>query len=34
MIQLHNVFMSYQRDATALNGVTLQIPKGDFVLSH
>ena len=31
MIQLHNVFMSYQRDATALNGVTLQIPKGDFV---
>jgi cell division transport system ATP-binding protein len=31
MIQLHNVFMSYQRDATALNGVTLIIPKGDFV---
>jgi cell division transport system ATP-binding protein len=31
MIQLHNVYMSYQRDATALNGVTLQIPKGDFV---
>jgi cell division transport system ATP-binding protein len=31
MIQLHNVFMSYQRDATALNGVSLQIPKGDFV---
>ncbi|MCM2357492.1 MAG: cell division ATP-binding protein FtsE [Geobacteraceae bacterium] len=31
MIQLHNVFMSYQRDATALNGVTLHIPKGDFV---
>lgn len=31
MIQLHNVSMSYQRDATALNGVTLQIPKGDFV---
>lgn len=31
MIQLHNVFMSYQRDATALNGVTLQIPKGEFV---
>ena len=31
MIQLHNVFMSYQRDATALNGVTLTIPKGDFV---
>lgn len=31
MIQLHNVFMSYQRDATALNGVTLTIPKGNFV---
>jgi len=31
MIQLHNVFMSYQRDATALNGVSLHIPKGDFV---
>jgi len=31
MIQLHNVSMSYQRDATALNNVTLQIPKGDFV---
>src|ERR1039457_344230 len=31
MIQLHNVFMSYQRHATALNGVTLQIPKGEFV---
>jgi cell division transport system ATP-binding protein len=31
MIQLHNVFMSYQRDATALNGVSLNIPRGDFV---
>src|ERR1700686_4862276 len=31
MIQLHNVSMSYQRDATALHNVTLQIPKGDFV---
>ena len=31
MIQLHNVFMSYQRDLPALNGVTLQVPKGDFV---
>ena len=31
MIQFHNVFMSYQREATALNGVTLAIPKGDFV---
>ncbi len=31
MIQLHNVFMSYQRDSAALNGITLTIPKGDFV---
>ena len=31
MIQLHNVFMSYQRDASALNGVTIHVPKGDFV---
>src|SRR5512146_527634 len=31
MIQLHNVSMSYQRDVSALNGVTLRIPKGDFV---
>jgi cell division transport system ATP-binding protein len=31
MIQLHNVSMSYQRDATALHNVTLQIPKGGFV---
>lgn len=31
MIQLHNVFMSYQKDAAALNGVNLTIPKGDFV---
>jgi cell division transport system ATP-binding protein len=31
MIQLHNVFMSYQRDVSALNGVTLKIPRGDFV---
>ncbi len=31
MIQLHNVVMSYQRDAAALNGVTLRIPRGDFV---
>jgi len=31
MIQLHNVFMSYQSDATALNGISLNIPKGDFV---
>jgi cell division transport system ATP-binding protein len=31
MIQLHNVFMSYQRDASALEGVTVSVPKGDFV---
>ena len=31
MIQLHNVSMSYQREATALHGVSLHIPKGDFV---
>ena len=31
MIQLHNVFMSYQREVAALNGVTLKIPRGDFV---
>jgi cell division transport system ATP-binding protein len=31
MIQLHNVFMSYQRDLPALNGVTIHVPKGDFV---
>lgn len=31
MIELHNVSMSYQRDAAALSGVTLKIPKGDFV---
>jgi cell division transport system ATP-binding protein len=31
MIQLHNVFMSYQSDMAALNGINLRIPKGDFV---
>lgn len=31
MIQLHNICMSYQRDVTALNGITLTIPRGDFV---
>ncbi len=31
MIQLHNVYMAYQRDASALNGITLKVPKGDFV---
>ena len=31
MIQLHNVTMSYQAEAPALNDITLKIPKGDFV---
>ena len=31
MIQLHNVSLSYQRDAAALNNLSLHIPKGDFV---
>lgn len=31
MIQFHNVFMSYQSDAAALDGVTLGVRKGEFV---
>jgi len=31
MIQLHNVSLAYQKDATALVDVTLHIEKGDFV---
>ncbi|KAA0893933.1 cell division ATP-binding protein FtsE [Oryzomonas japonica] len=31
MIQLHNVFLAYQKDATALNGINLRIEKGEFV---
>ncbi len=31
MIELHNVTVSYQKDAPALSGVNLKIPKGDFV---
>ena len=31
MIQLHNVSLSYQRDASALNNISLHIPKGEFV---
>lgn len=31
MIQLHNVYMSYQRDAAALSGVSAKIAKGEFV---
>jgi cell division transport system ATP-binding protein len=31
MIQLHNVSLAYQNDATALNDIDLRIDKGDFV---
>ena len=31
MIQLHNVYMSYQNDAAALDGVNLSVRKGEFV---
>jgi cell division transport system ATP-binding protein len=31
MIQLHNVYMSYQSDMAALNGINLRIPRGEFV---
>jgi cell division transport system ATP-binding protein len=31
MIQLHNVSVSYQQEACALNDVSLRIGKGDFV---
>jgi len=31
MIQLHNVYMSYQGDGAALSNVTLKISKGEFV---
>ncbi len=31
MIQMHNVSLAYQKDATALNGITLRIEKGEFV---
>ena len=31
MIQLHNVTVTYQQDVCALTGVSLSIPKGDFV---
>ncbi len=31
MIQLHNVFLTYHKEQTALDGVNLRIPKGDFV---
>jgi len=31
MIQLHNVSMAYQQDASALNNINLNIGKGEFV---
>ena len=31
MIQLHNVYLSYQRDATALHNISLAFQKGSFV---
>jgi cell division transport system ATP-binding protein len=31
MIQLYNVCMSYQKEATALNEFSLKVPKGDFL---
>jgi len=31
MIQLHNVSLAYQKDATALNDITLRIERGEFV---
>jgi cell division transport system ATP-binding protein len=31
MIQIYNVCKAYQKDSSALNDITLKIPKGDFV---
>jgi cell division transport system ATP-binding protein len=31
MIQLHNVSLAFQKDATALNAIELRIEKGEFV---
>lgn len=31
MIRFHSVYLSYQADVPALNGISLEIPKGDFV---
>jgi cell division transport system ATP-binding protein len=31
MIQLHNVSLAYQQDATALNNINLMVGKGEFV---
>lgn len=31
MIQLHNVSLAYQRDASALNNINMKVGKGEFV---
>jgi cell division transport system ATP-binding protein len=31
MIQFHNVFLAYQKDATALQNISFKVPKGEFV---
>jgi cell division transport system ATP-binding protein len=31
MIQLHNISLAYQQDATALNNINLRVGKGEFV---
>lgn len=31
MIQFHNVCKAYQKDSSALEDISLNIPKGDFV---
>jgi cell division transport system ATP-binding protein len=31
MIQFHNVFLAYQKDATALQNVSFSVAKGEFV---
>ncbi|RII27034.1 MAG: cell division ATP-binding protein FtsE [Geobacter sp.] len=31
MIQLHNVFLSYQKEVTALHGINLRVPRGEFI---
>jgi cell division ATP-binding protein FtsE len=31
MIQFHNVFLAYQKDATALQNISFSVAKGEFV---
>lgn len=31
MIQLHNISLAYQKDATALSDITMRVEKGEFV---